>query len=303
MFNYSDYLEDLEEVRYRKPRKQPKRSREEVVAQLIEQGDDTREGFNPSFHASRHERQWILTYLGGFYEDHVITDVLRQVKGGKEANVYCCQAHPAIGEELIAAKVYRPRMFRNLKNDSLYRQGKGVLDTEGKQTRGRREALAMQQKSRLGQTLRHLAWLSNEFQTLTTLHAAGADVPRPFAQSDNAILMEYIGEELWPAPALINVTLPAEEAQPLFNRIIENIVIMLAHDLVHGDLSAHNILYWDGGVKIIDFPQAVNPYVNSDAYALLERDVTRICQYFTRYGINASPVELTKEVWERAIPT
>src|SRR5437588_10559310 len=143
MFDYSDYLDDSEEVRYRKPRNTPKRSRAEIVAELVEQGDDTREGFNPSFHSSRHEREWILTYLGGFYEDHVITDVLRQVKGGKEANVYCCQAHPVTGAELMAAKVYRPRIFRNLKNDALYRQGKGVLDTQGKQTPGRREALAM----------------------------------------------------------------------------------------------------------------------------------------------------------------
>lgn len=302
MFNYFDYLDD-DEVRYRKPRKAPKRSRAEVVAQLVEQGDDTREGFNPSFHASRHEREWILTYLGGFYEDHVISDVLRLVKGGKEANVYCCQAHPVTGAELMAGKVYRPRMFRTLKNDVLYRQGKGVLDTAGKQTRGRREALAMKKNTRLGQTLRHLSWLSNEFQAMSTLYEAGADVPKPFAQSDNAILMEYIGEELWPAPALINVTLRSKEARPLFDRIIQNIELMLANDLIHADLSAHNILYWEGGVKIIDFPQAVDPYINSDAYSLLERDVARVCQYFERYGIAANPTELAADVWARWIPT
>jgi hypothetical protein len=41
--------------------------------------------FNPTFHASRFERAWILEYLGPFYEDHYIADALRQVKGGKEA--------------------------------------------------------------------------------------------------------------------------------------------------------------------------------------------------------------------------
>src|ERR1051326_7583933 len=84
MFDYLDYLDDSEEVRYRKPRNTPKRNRAEIVAELVEQADDTREGFNPSFHSSRHERAWILSYLGGFYEDHMITDVLRQVKGGKQ---------------------------------------------------------------------------------------------------------------------------------------------------------------------------------------------------------------------------
>lgn len=303
MFDYSDYLEDAEEVVYKKSRKTPKRSRAEIVAELVEQGDDTREGFNPSFSSSRHEREWILTYLGGFYEDHVITDVLRQVKGGKEATVYCCQAHPVTGAELIAAKVYRPSIFRTLKNDSLYRQGKGVLDTEGKQTRGRREALAMQKNTRLGRSLRHRAWLSNEFQAMTTLYEAGADVPKPFAQSENAILMEYVGEKLWPAPALVNVTLKKKEAQPLFDCIMSNIELMLAHDLIHGDLSAHNILYWEGQVKIIDFPQAVDPFINPDAYALLTRDVARVCQYFARYGIVVDSVEKTAEIWARCIPT
>src|SRR5207253_10395449 len=47
-------------------------------------------GFNPTFSSSRHEREWILTYLSGFYDDQLITDVLRQVKGGTEAQVYCC---------------------------------------------------------------------------------------------------------------------------------------------------------------------------------------------------------------------
>ena len=55
---------------------------------------------------------------GGFYEDKWFTDVLYRVKAGKEATVYCCQAGPAVGHELIAAKVYRPRMFRAMRNDS-----------------------------------------------------------------------------------------------------------------------------------------------------------------------------------------
>ena len=38
-------------------------------------------------HVSKHERAWILNYLGKFYEEQLITDVLRRVKGGKEATV------------------------------------------------------------------------------------------------------------------------------------------------------------------------------------------------------------------------
>lgn len=259
------------------------------------------EGFKPSFTGSKHERQWIMEYLGQFYDDHVISDVLRQVKGGKEATVYCCRAHPAVGVDLIAAKVYRPRMFRQLRNDAIYRKGRELIGEEGKEVRGRREKLAMQKKSDFGQTLRHTTWLTNEFQTLRRLSAAGADVPKPFASSDNAILMEYLGDESLPAPALSQVRLDPHAAHVLWKRLLDNIELMLAHDRVHGDLSAYNVLYWNGDARIIDLPQAVDPYVNPEAFALLGRDVERVCDYFSRYGVNSNPARITPDLWERHI--
>src|SRR5207248_1313723 len=102
---------------------------------------------------------------------------------------------------------------------------------------------------------------------------------------ENAILMAYLGEVNWPAPALIQVRLAPDAARPLFDRLLWNIELMLAEGCVHGDLSAHNILYWGEQAMIIDFPQAVDPLLNPHARALLLRDVERVCQYFARYGI------------------
>src|SRR3954471_13273189 len=111
-WNYQDEIEEYTELATIKqqPKPKPRRSRADVVAQLVEQGDDTKAGFNPSFgskssqkfNVSRHEREWILTYLSSFYEEHLILDVLKPVKGGKEATVYCCQADPVVGVELLA---------------------------------------------------------------------------------------------------------------------------------------------------------------------------------------------------------
>jgi len=280
-----------------------KRSRSEIVATLIEPSDGSEAGFNPSFHSSRHEREWIMTYLKVFYEDQQITDVLRQVKGGKEATVYCCRAHVGLGGGLIAAKVYRPRMFRNLRNDSVYRAGRATLDAEGKATHGTREGRALANKTRFGQNLRHLSWLSNEFSTLELLHKAGLDVPEPFADSANAILMEYLGDEEQVAPTLNNVSIAAAEARPLFDRLIWNVAGMLDHNRVHGDLSAHNILYWEGELRIIDFPQAVSPFENPNAFELFTRDVTRVCSYFARHGVDRDPSQLATDLWRTHQPT
>lgn len=313
--DYLDYLDDLEDNETKTSRNgangkgaksnktpRPKKERKEGIAALIEQVDVAPGGFNPSFTGSRHEREWILTYLSGFYEDQVITDVLRQVKGGKEATVYCCAAAPPTGVELIAAKVYRPRMFRNLRNDSLYRQGRDVMDGEGHGAWGRRQLVAIKKRTDFGQGLMHMSWLGNELATMKLLYDAGVEVPKPFASSENAILMEYIGEEGTPARTLNNITLEAREARPLFDRIIRNIELMLANGRVHGDLSAHNILYWQGDIKIIDFPQAVDPIINADSYMIFSRDVLRVCQYFARFGVPSDPASIAKEMWRSYLP-
>lgn len=257
--------------------------------------------FKPTFSASKLERAWILEYLGPFYEDHYIADVLRQVKGGKEATVYCCLAHSRMGTKFVAAKVYRPKIFRTLKNDSEYRQGRTMVDEENQVLRGRREKLAIKKKSDYGQGLLHSAWLSNEYQVLVTLHAAGVDVPKPIAQSNNTLLMEYLGDAEMPAPTLNSINLERDEAQPLFDRVMRNVETMLAHNVVHADLSAFNILYWDGDIRIIDLPQAVNPYVNPKAFQMFERDVMRVCQYFRRYAIDTNPHQLAREIWKRNV--
>src|SRR5690242_16781758 len=79
--------------------------------------DGSKPKFTPTFLAGQRDRLWVLSSLAQFYEQDLITDVLRVIKSGKEATVYCCAADPAMGRKLLAAKVYRPRMFRSLKND------------------------------------------------------------------------------------------------------------------------------------------------------------------------------------------
>jgi RIO kinase 1 len=76
---------------------------------------------------------------------------------------------------------------------------------------------------------------------------------------------------------------------------------MLAHDRVHGDLSAYNVLYWNGQATIIDLPQAVDPYANPEAFFLLHRDIERLCEYFDRYGVKSNPGQITRDLWARYI--
>ncbi len=255
--------------------------------------------FRPTFTGSRYEREWILHYLGSFYDDKQITDVLRRVKGGKEANVYCCEAHPDTGLDLLAAKVYRPRAFRQLRNDARYRQGRELLDDRGKVVRDDGLLYAVRKKSTTGKELEHTSWVEHEFQTLLKLYQAGADVPQPVSRGSSTILMEYLGELDAPAPTLHSVTLPRAEVQPLFDRLMDNVALMLKHGLLHGDLSAFNVLYWEGDITLIDFPQVVEAHTNAEAYPIFRRDVARLCQYFARYGLHTNANDLAAGLWAR----
>ncbi len=260
----------------------------------------TKPPFNPSFLAHQRDRPWVLSSLETFYEDDLITDVLAMVKSGKEATVYCCAAHPSTGQEYVAAKVYRPRMFRSLRNDAVYRASRPQMDAKGREGRGAKRWNATAKETERGRAAKINAWIRYEYETQRLLYDAGADAPRPLAQSGNAVLMEYIGGEPGaPAPLLREVTLGRDEATPLFERVMRNIELWLMCDRVHGDLSAYNMLYWDGAITIIDFAQAVDPRYNLAVGDLLARDITRVCQYFARFGVEADAAALANDLWLR----
>lgn len=275
---------------------------DDILAHADQEPGAQSAAFRPTFTGSFYEREWILSYLGYFYNDQQITDVLHRVKGGKEANVYCCAAHPATGYELLAAKVYRPRMFRQLRNDARYRQGRALLGERGKVVRDDRLLHAVQKKTAVGKEAVQTSWLEHEFQTLLRLHQAGADVPEPVARANHTILMEFIGDASRGAPPLSAVRLSSRHAPSLFDRVVHNLGLMLAQGCIHGDLSAFNVLFWEDEIKLIDFPQVVDPFTNPDAWDIFERDVTRVCQYFGRYGLASDAPGLARSLWERHGP-
>lgn len=258
-------------------------------------------GFHTTYTPARFERQFLEEALRGFLERELISDVLSKVKGGKEASVYLCEGTEFAGQAHIAAKVYRPRQFRNLRNDAAYREGRLPLTITGKALNesDEREMRAIRGRTRFGESLRHTSWLMYEYTTIERLHKAGAAVPAPIAAENNAILMAYIGDEQMAAPTLQSVSLAREEAQLLFEVALEQVEIMLREGFIHGDLSAYNILYWQGKITLIDFPQVTLIESNRRAHAILARDIERLCDYFRRQGVEADPQALTEDYWYR----
>ncbi len=235
----------------------------------------------------------LLAHLAPLIEDHVLTDVVRPIKSGKEAVVYCCRADASLGRDLVAAKVYRPLETRSFKRDTVYQQGRD---------RGSRPDArvlrALGKKTQHGRTHKFSAWIAHEMRTLEILHAAGADVPEPIERSGPVILMEYFGDIDVPAPVLLGVDLDADEASRLYAGVLRNVEVFLVHHRVHSDLSAYNMLYWNGALTIIDFPQAVDPRYNDDAFDLLVRDLRTVNGFFAAAGAETvDPSDHALRLW------
>jgi RIO kinase 1 len=235
-----------------------------------------------------------LEQLEEFVDWGFVAEVLGLVRIGKEATVYCCRAGPAVEADLVAAKVYRAKQYR-FKNDAVYQQARvremGIAGSAKRAFENR--------KSAVGQGVRESVWRHREFETMQLLYNSGSDVPQPIHASGDVILMQYIGDEDAAAPTLNRVRLQPDEAPAVFQRLMNNVELWLALNRVHGDFSPHNILYWNGEPKIIDFPQATDPRFNRSARDLLQRDIANVVRYFAPYGVEASADALAHDLWSR----
>jgi RIO kinase 1 len=230
------------------------------------------------------------TSLDHFLSEGLIADVVRIVKSGKEASVHLCRGNRSTtGEDLVALKLYHPLDRRDFRDESIYRDGEWIEE--------RRIRAALEKKTRFGRQVQGELWVSREWETLRALSEAGLPVPRPIARTDDALLMGYVGDLELAAPQLRSVRPDAVEAQDLFEQVLRAIERMLYVNVIHGDLSAYNLLVWDGRVTVIDLPQAVDPRKNRHAPALLERDVRRICEHFERFGVGSEPDRLAADLW------
>jgi RIO kinase 1 len=230
-----------------------------------------------------------------FIDEGWISEVLYEVKSGKEATVLCCRGGARSPVPLIAAKVYRPIESRRFKNDAMYVDGRMHVARNGRAKR------AVEAKSTFGRRVQYGTWLAQEWEVMNVLHEAGAAVPRPLAIGERALLMPFLGDESGAAPMLHETRLDRTTAARVVDRVLWNIELMLDHDCVHGDLSPYNIMLHDEQPVIIDFPQAVDPRLNHNGQTLLARDVENVCRWAQKYGVRRPAHKITSRLWTQFV--
>lgn len=225
------------------------------------------------------------------------------LKSGKEAEIFLVERRFArSGPRLLAHKRYRIRYpgkdelraegFSNatsFRRHAMYRGGWHV---------GARERRAMEagNKSRHGQELAARLWPIQEWAMLRRASEAGASVPYPVEQTDDGLLMEFIGDESQAAPKLAQAKLGPDALASAWTQMADNLRALTAAGLVHADLSAYNVLWWQGRLVVIDLPQAVEFTTNPDAFELLHRDVANVAGWFARRGVELDVEALYAEL-------
>ncbi|WP_299431074.1 RIO1 family regulatory kinase/ATPase [uncultured Meiothermus sp.] len=315
--NEADNHEYFADRAHRKARKPPRR---QSVKKLLESGQEQGRAFGDPG-------------LQELYEKEYFSELLWQLRSGKEATLYVVRAsaktaplvrprpsnycHLPPGEGRAAESLPLPPgplpqkgegvvegfplLAAKLYVDSRVRSFKNdALYRQGRYISDKRVEKAIDQRSQFGVSAQNILWVEEEYRQLHALHQAGMAVPRPIAHAGNVILMEFIGDDEGPAPRLSEAGLNKEEAQDALEQAIHNLGLMLAHGKVHGDYSTFNLLWWEGKAVVIDFPQVVEWDKNPRAKEILERDVNGLCRTFGHLGLHPKGSEVLRRVWQTA---
>lgn len=219
-------------------------------------------------------------------EQGMITEVIRPLMSGKEAQVYLVASN---GVPCVA-KVYKEAAHRSFKHRADY--------TEGRKVRSSRTQRAMGRKSRFGKEQIEAAWRNAEVDAIHRLRDADVRVPEPYAFVDGVLLMELVtGDDGEPAPRLADVDLHPDDARDLFDIMLEEVTKMLCAGLVHGDLSDFNVLLGARGPVVIDFPQALDAAGNRNARNILIRDVENLHNFMARWSRGYQRRPYAEEMW------
>ena len=224
--------------------------------------------------------------LQALIDDGVIDEVLRPLKSGKEAAVYIVRS----GDNIRCAKVYKDLAQRSFQQRVQYQEGRKV--------RGSRQARAIGKASKYGRKQQEVAWKNAEVDALYQLRDAGMRVPEPFGYFHGVLVMELVTDaDGSSAPRLGEVELSAQTAREYHRVLVQQVVRMLCTGLIHGDLSAYNVLVGLDGPVMIDFPQVVSAAGNNAARAMLLRDVNNLTAHLGRWAPDLFDTWYGEEMW------
>ena len=134
-------------------------------------------------------------------------------------------------------------------------------------------------------------WVQKEHRNLMRMRKNGVRVPESLITRNNVLVMEYLGDKNGPSPRLRDVKV--DDPEKLFKELLRQLrMIWQDAGLAHADFSDYNIIIHQGEAWIIDAGQSVTHH-HPKAKEFLVRDVTRLCQWAQRNGVEADLAKAT----------
>ena len=227
------------------------------------------------------------------------------LKTGKEADAFLLERAVPGSEDLddpvgqsvvMVAKRYRGEDHRTFHRSTAY--------TEGRKTRNTRDARAMAKKTPHGRAVAAGQWAWAEWQALVRCHGLGLPVPYPVQLDGTELLMEWItvegehGAETAPRLAQTRPDRPLLESY--YEQLRDAMAELARHGVVHGDMSAYNVLAAGDRLVIIDLPQVVDLVGNPAGMDFLMRDCTNVVGWFRARGLEVDEQDLFGELLAQA---
>jgi RIO kinase 1 len=232
---------------------------------------------------------WVVTSRGA------IDTELGILKTGKEADVFLLErADPHRPEEAVvmAAKRYRSTEHRTFHRAAAYMEGRSMKRS--------RDERAVKRKSTFGKLVAAGEWAISEWDALKRLWSMGLPVPYPVQIDGTEILMEWITHDGETAPRLAQTRPDRPLLESYFEQLRDALATMVQHGVVHGDLSAYNILAAGDRLVIIDLPQIVDLVGNLNGMDFLMRDCANVCAWFRSRGLEVDEHDLFGELLAHA---
>lgn len=220
------------------------------------------------------------------------------LKTGKEADAFLLEravpGSDALGESVVmVAKRYRSNEHRTFHRAAAY--------TEGRSVKRSRDERALKRKSTWGKLVASSEWAVSEWDALKRCWSLGLPVPYPVQIDGTEILMEWItdddGES---APRLAQSRPGPDLLASYYDQLRDALATMVANGIVHGDLSAYNLLAAGERLVIIDLPQIVDLVGNINGMDFLMRDCANVCGWFRSKGLPVDEHELFGELMAHA---
>jgi RIO kinase 1 len=233
---------------------------------------------------------WLIT------ESAAIDTELGILKTGKEADVHLLERATEDRSVVMAAKRYRDSEHRSFHRAASY--------TEGRSTKRSRDQRALKRKSTWGRVVASGEWAVSEWDALKRCWDLGLPVPYPVQIDGTEILMEWITVEgadgAETAPRLAQTRPDRPLLTSYFEQLREAMATLAQSGMVHGDLSAYNILAAGERLVVIDLPQVVDLVGNPAGMDFLLRDCANVCSWFRARGLEVDEHDLFGELLAHA---